>query len=215
MYGLSYLRQQQNTQALNEFMLAVAEDPERADFHNALAQAYQSKKAYFDAEKHYLNALSLSSNAPDYQNNLAALYLDMRRWDDAISYFRQASSNLLFGNPEIALTGMGVAYFQKGSYLDAIGVYTEALNQNDRYPVAHMRLGEAYYALDKWELAIKSFGRAIELVPNYTEAYYKLGLAYMKVHQQDAARTAFSEVVRLAPISETAKLAKGYMELLK
>jgi tetratricopeptide (TPR) repeat protein len=215
MYGLSYLRQQQHTQALREFPLAVEADPERADFQNALAQAYQFKKAYPEAEKHYLNALSLSGNDPAYQNNLAALYLDMQRWDDAVTHFRQASSNLLFGTPEVALTGMGFAYFQKGNYLDAIGAYKKALERNDRYPVAHMRLGETYYALDKWDMAIDSYGKAIALAPIYSEAYYKLGLAYMKNGRQDEAKTAFAEVVRLAPTAEIAKLAKGYIELLK
>jgi tetratricopeptide (TPR) repeat protein len=78
-----------------------------------------------------------------------------------------------------------------------------------------MRLGEAYYALEKWELAIQSCLKAIELAPNYTEAHYKLGLAYMKNGQKEEALQAFTEVVRLAPVSESAKLAKGYIELLK
>lgn len=215
MLGLSHFRQQQLTQALKEFLLAVENDPQNADYQNALAQVYQFKKAYPEAEAHYLKALEVSDNAPEYQNNLAALYLDMQRWDDAIKYFRQASSSLVFGSPEVALTGMGFAYFQLGDYLDAVGAYQAAIEKNSRYPVAHLRLGEVYYELDKWDLAIESYLKAIEFVPDYTEAHYKLGLAYMKNKQKEDAGKAFSEVVRLAPGSELAKLAKGYIELLK
>jgi len=215
MIGLAHFRQQQFTSALKEFLLAVEADPQNAEFQNALAQAYQFKKAYPEAETHYLKALELSDNEPQYQNNLGALYLDMQRWDDAIKYFRLASSNLLFGNPGVAYTGMGYAYFQKGDYIDAVGAYQKAIESSPRYPVAHMRLGEVYYALNKWELAIPSFRKAIELSPNYIEAHYKLGLAYMKNQQKEEAKQAFSEVLRLAPGSDLAKLASGYLELLK
>jgi len=215
MLGLSHLRQQQLTPALKEFRLAVEADPQNADFQNALAQTYQFKKAYPEAEMHYLKALEISGNSPEYQNNIAALYLDMQRWDDAIKYFRYASSNLVFGNPGVALTGMGYAYYQKGDYIDAIGAYQKAIETNARFPVAHLRLGEAYYELDKWELAIASYRKAIELVPDYPEAHYKIGLAYMKNGQKEEARQSFTEVLRLALVSESAKLSKGYIELLK
>jgi Tfp pilus assembly protein PilF len=214
MYGLSHLKQQQYTDALKEFMLAVEQDPQRPDFYNALAQAYQYKKAYPEAEKSYLKALSLSKNNPEYQNNLAALYLDMKRWDDAITYFRQAANNLLFGTPEVASTGVGYAYFQKSNYLDAIAAYQEAIQKNINYPVAHLRLGEAYYALEKWDLAVAAYEKAIEVAPNYVDAHYKLGLAYMKVGEQAKAKNAFAEVLQLAPTTEVGKLAKGYLELL-
>lgn len=215
MLGLSHFQQQQWTEALQEFFKAVEADPQNPEFQNALAQAYQFKKAYPEAEKHYLIAMDLSNNEPLYQNNIGALYLDMQRWDDAIKYFRQASSNLLFGKPEISLTGMGFAYVQKGDYIEAVGAYQQAISNNERFPVPHLRLGEVYYKLDKWELAIQSCRKAIELAPDYTEAHYQLGLAYMKNGQKEEAQQAFAEVVRLAPISESARLAKGYIELLK
>ena len=75
MMGLSYLRQQQLTAALKEFMAAVEADPQNADFQNALAQTYQFKQAYPQAEEHYLKAIALSNGNPQYQNNLAALVI--------------------------------------------------------------------------------------------------------------------------------------------
>ena len=73
--------------------------------------AIRSYYAFPDAERHYLRAVRLDRDNPLYQNNLAALYLDMERWDDAISHFRKAADNLLFTNPEVALTGIGYAYY--------------------------------------------------------------------------------------------------------
>ncbi|TRO79496.1 tetratricopeptide repeat protein [Desulfuromonas acetexigens] len=213
--GLSHFRQQQLTQALKEFLLAVEANPQNADYQNGLALAYQFKKAYPEAEKHYIKALALGGDSPEHQNNLAALYLDMQRWDDAIKYFRLAASNLLFGQPERAHTGIGFAYMQKGEYLDAVGAFQQAIKENPNFALAHFRLGEVYHALDKWELAVASLRKAAELAPVVPEIRYKLGLAHMKNGQTPEALAAFEEVLRLAPTSEEAHLAKSYIEVLK
>lgn len=213
--GLSYLQQRNATQALKEFLLAEEANPAGVDIHSALGYTYQLKKAYPEAERHYLRALELSQNAPTHQNNLADLYLAMERWDDAIRLFREASSNLLFANPEVALTGMGYAYFQKGEYLDAVTACKKALEHRSRYPQAYLRLGEAYYALEKNDLAIKAFEEALSIAPDYAWAHYRLGLAYVKERQTDAAAASFREVTRIAPDSEAGRLAADYLEILQ
>ncbi len=213
--GISYLKEQDPTRALKQFLLAAEKNPRRADIQGALAQSYHLKKAYEDAERHYLRAIDLSNNDPQYQNNLAALYLDMKRWDDAIAYFRKAASNLLFNDSEVAFTGVGFAYFQKGEFLDAVIAYKEALARNPRFAQAHFRLGEAYYALEKTHLAIDAFRQALSQAPNFSLAHYKLGLSYMKERQTEKARASFEKVVDLDPDSEWAGLSRDYLQLLK
>jgi len=213
--GVSYLREQNSTLALKEFLLAEEKNSEDAELQNALGQTYQLKKAYPEAESHYKRALRLSRDNPVYQNNLAALYLDMERWEDAIQLFRKAADNLLFGSPEVALTGMGYAYIQKGEYLDAVSACRQAIGHNPRYPQAQLRLGEAYYALDKTELAVQAFQHALAIAPDYPLAHYRLGLAYMKQKKSDKAVASFREVLRLAPDSELAKPVAEYLNILK
>jgi Tfp pilus assembly protein PilF len=213
--GVSYLREHNPTMALKEFLLAAEAKPQRADIQSALGQAYHFKKAYSEAEEHYLRALQLDPENPHFQNNLAALYLDMERWDDAIRYFRKASDRLTFTSPEVALTGIGYAYLHKGEYLQAVTACKEALSHNSRYPQAYLRLGEAYYALDKSDLAIDTFLKGLALAPNFTEAHYKLALAYAKSGETDKAKASFRQVIRLAPDSEQGELAADYLKLLK
>jgi tetratricopeptide (TPR) repeat protein len=213
--GLSYLREQNPTRALKEFLLAQEFDSRNSDIQDALGQSYHLKKAYSEAEKHYLKALELSRDDPRFQNNLAALYLDMQRWDDAISCFQKASSNLLFITPEVALSGMGYAYFQKGEYPDAVTAYKEALAHNHRYPLAHLRLGEVHFAQEKTDLAIEEFCQALSLSPNYILAHYKLALSYMKLQKAEEAVSSFQAVIRLAPDSELAQLARDHLKNLQ
>lgn len=213
--GVSYLREGNSTMALKEFLQAAEAKPQRADIHSALGQAYHFKAAYPEAEEHYLRALKLDPDNPQTQNNLAALYLDMERWDDAIRYFRKASDTLTFTSPEVALTGIGYAHLHKGEYLQAVTACKEALSHNSRYPQAYLRLGESYYALDKSDLAIGAFLKGLGLAPDFTEAHYKLALAYAKAGETEKAKASFLEVIRLAPDSEQALLASDYLNLLR
>lgn len=213
--GVSYLRENNPTLALKEFRLAAQSKPESAHIQAALAQAYHLKKALPEAEEHYLKALKLDPDNAQVQNNLAALYLDMERWNDAIRYFRKASSDLTFTSAEVALTGLGYAYLQKGEYLAAVTACKEALAHNLRYPPAHLRLGEAYYALDKTGLAIEAYRQALSLAPGYSAAHYKLALAYMKGGETEKAVASFREVIRLSPDSEQGRLSVDYLKLLE
>jgi len=215
MLGISYLRERNPTLALRELQLAEQKDADNADIQNTLAQAYQQKRAFPEAERHYLRAVRLDRDNPTYQNNLAALYLDMARWDDAIRHFRKAADNLLFTSPEVALTGIGYANFQKGVYLDAVAACKEALNFNPRYAQAQFHLGEAYYALDKTGPAIEAFRQALTLSPDYTLAHYRLGQAYMKLKKPEQAVASFREVLRLAPDSDLGRTVAEYIKILK
>jgi len=215
MLGLSGLKDQDATMAMRELLKAAELDPHRADIQDALAQAYIQKQAYPEAEQHFLKAIALDPKSGQYENNLAALYLHQQRWDEAIQHFLKAAHNLFFPAPEIALTGAGFAYFQKGSYIDAIGLYREAINRNPRYAQAYLRLGEAYYAMDKTELAVTEYAKALEEFPDYNEAHFRLGVAYLKLRQQEKAKAQFQEVLRAAPESEFASESSNYLKLLQ
>ncbi|MBW6510734.1 MAG: tetratricopeptide repeat protein [Desulfuromonadaceae bacterium] len=212
--GVSYLRENNPTLALKEFLIAY--DSENSGrVHSGLGQAYQLKRAFKEAEEHYKTALRRDENNPQFANNLAALYLDMGRWDAAIKYFNQAADNLLFTTPEIALTGLGVAYYQKGEYPQAIIQFEKSINLAPRFAQTYYHLGETYFALDKPDLALLQLNHAIDLSPAYAAAYYKRALTYLKLKNNVAAKTDFMRVLALVPDNEIGRLSKDYLRLLK
>lgn len=215
MLGISYLQEPNPTLALREFLLAAELNPYDAAIQMALGQAYQLKNAYAQAERHYLRALDLDEDNPVYQNNLAALYLDTGRWDDAVRLFRSASANLLFAEPEVALTGMGFAYLRKGDSTAAIQAFEQALAHNQSYVLAHLRLGETYLALGRTDEALNALRQAVKLSPNFAEAHYSLAQANLKAQRQRDAAAALREVVRLAPGTERGRLAAEQLRQLR
>jgi len=209
--GVSYLKEGNATLALKELLDAEKTYPKDPDIQAALGQAYHMKRAFPQAEEHYLRALEAKPDNPRIENNLGALYIDLQKWNQAQQHFQKAADNLLFTEPEVALTGVGFASFKKGEYLLAVDAYKRALEQNPRYSPAHFHLGEAYYALDRNDLAIASFQQALVLSPKYVEVYYQLGLAQLKAERKADAIRSFQEVIRLAPDSETARLSRSHL----
>lgn len=212
--GLSHLQSGSATMALKEFLNAEKINSRDADIQAALAHAYQIKKAYSKAEQHYKLALSLSENDPRHQNNLAALYLDMGEWDKAIDYFSKASDNLLFMRTEVALTGIGYAYFRKGDYPAAISAYQDANVIAPRYAPISMRLGEVFYTLGQDAASRKELEKALEQSPNYSEAHYRLGLVLLREKKYLKASDEFRQVVELSPESEWGQKSSSFLKTL-
>lgn len=213
--GSSYLEEGNATLALQELLLAEKLDGKRTDIHAALGRAFMIKGAYAQAEEHYLEAYELSGGEAKYQNNLGALYLSMERYQEAASAFRTAATDLLFSNPEVAWTGLGVAHFQMNDIAAAEQYYRRALEENAAYFQPYYRLGVLYFAQDRPFEAAEAFRKVVKLVPGFVDGYYRLGLAEMQARNTTLARDAFENVVRLAPESEQARLATDYLNILE
>lgn len=214
MMGVSALSERNPTEALKEFLQAEESDDRDPKIQSGLAQAYRLKKAYDLAEQHFKRAIALSNNDPIYYNNLAALYLDMERYDDAVNAFRTAADNLLFDRSELAWTGIGLANFNKQDYAAAERAYQKAISLNTRYYLAPFHLGELYYNQNRPVESLDMFTRTVELAPGFPGGHYWQGLVYMKMKDTEKAKQSFMEVIRLAPQSETARLAGDYLKIL-
>jgi tetratricopeptide (TPR) repeat protein len=212
--GATALSEQNPTKALQEFLLAEEYDDEDPEIQAGLAQAYWMKRAFDLAEEHFLKAIELSDDVPKYYNNLGALYLSMDRYDDAIVAFRTAADNLLFEQPELAWTGIGLAYFHKQDYPACKRAYEKAMDLNPNYYMPPFRLGELYYNQDRPVEALEMFTRSVELAPDFFAGFYWQGLVYMKMKDTAQAKKSFEEVIRLAPDSEQARLSENYLAII-
>ena len=212
--GVAALRERNPTEALKEFLMAKQYDSRDPKIYAGLSQAYWIKRAYSLAEEHMKKAIELSDGDPQYYNNLAALYLSMGRYDDAIIAFQKAADDLLFDRPALAWTGIGLAYTQKQDYQAAQNAYLKAMDIDPRYYKAPFHLGELFYNQDRPVEALDMFTLSVKLAPNFANGYYWQGLVYMKMKEIGKAKQAFLEVVILAPETEPARLAENYLKII-
>ena len=209
----SYMVTRDFSSALKELLEGVRLQPDNPQMHNLLAQAYQRKGALPQAEQHYRQALKLQPDNPDYQNNLAALYLDMQRWSDAATYFRKAADNLLFKYPVRALTGLGVAYYYAGDYVQAVIAYKDALKQfPDNLNVLHL-LGKCYEKMGKYDMSEEVLERAMEIDPQNNAMRMDYAKILLKQRKNERAQEQFREIANREDKSELGREARDYLKL--
>lgn len=212
--ALQYLAIGAGEAAVHELTEAVKAEPTNAEFHNTLAFAYHYEGRYQFALTHYARALELAPVYAEARVNLAALYLDLARWDDAIAQGREALKITTYQNPEKAYNNIGLAYLGKGDLISARRALRDALAFHDNFPEAHRNLGTIYFQQGQVDDAIREFREALRLRSNYPEALVDLGVANLERGNKTEAAAQFQRVIQLDPESELAELAKWYLGTL-
>ncbi len=212
--ALANLKANHPTGALKELLVAVELDPENASIQVALAQTYQRKKAYMQAEIHYLKALELSDNDPSYQNNLASLYLDMEKWDKAIYYFDQAAHNLLFADTAVSIAGEGYAYLKKNEYQTALGYLNESIELAPRYASPYFFKSMIYHSLGNIDKEKLSLQRAIKIEPKFLEPRYQLALLLVRENLIEEAHEQLEAIIEYSPNTAMSFKAEDLLKTL-
>jgi Tfp pilus assembly protein PilF len=148
-------------------------------------------------------------------NNLGVVYLDIKRWDDAITYFKAALENPLYRTPERAYSSMGYAYYRKGDYQNAEKSFREALMRNPVYPLANYSLALVYIKFGDDEKAIKELMKAIAIDPEYIDAHWELATIYMRAGKNAKALKHLEIVAEKDSDMKRRKSAIERMEQLK
>ncbi len=200
--------------ALRELLKAVELDSTNAAIRASLAQAYQERRAYQEAETQYLEAIKLSDNDPRYVNNLANLYLSLEDWDRAILYFDRAAKNLLFDSTHIAMTGKGYAFMQKGDYAAALQAFRDAVSMLSNFAPAHFYQAEVYRLTEETVLEKVALRRTIELAPELVSARYRLAVLLLRDGNYQGARQQLEIIINFVPDSDEGRMATELIKTL-
>jgi tetratricopeptide (TPR) repeat protein len=77
-----------------------------------------------------------------------------------------------------ALIALGNAYFDSGSWKEAVRYYEQALRTDPRNVDVRTDLGTAYRNLGRYDQAIAEYRRVLTYQPEHQSAWYNLGLVY-------------------------------------
>lgn len=122
--GLSYENKGEYDLAVKEYNKAIkmSDDDFRPFFY--AGNVYYKKNEYNLAEKYYNKALKIAPDNGDVHNNLAWVYLDTGRYDDAVMAAERA---VRINRSPNYLNTLAHAYTGMGRYKDAMDVLKEAL----------------------------------------------------------------------------------------
>ena len=196
--GISLVRQGNLRGGLEHLLKAIELDPKNPDLNHELAIVYRDLKEYDLSLRHFKRALSLRPKFPEAQNNLGTLYLLMKQWDLAIESFQAAINNILYQTPEVAYNNMGLAYYNKGLYENAIQSYQMALVASPAYSACHANLGIVYETLNRYEDAIDAYNKAIKYGAQNPSPYLRLGRLYYRLGKMSDASTMLKKFLSMA-----------------
>jgi Tfp pilus assembly protein PilF len=180
--------------AFKEYEEALRLDPKFPEAHNAMALLYHlTFKRPEEAIVHYRQALEIRPAFAEAKVNLANVYLDQGRYEEAITLYEQVLNDILYVTPYIAQTNLGWALYKKGDVKRGIESTKAAVTTNPKFCLGFRNLGTMFDEVGQVEESCRYFGKFQEACPEAAEAYYRAGVCQAKLGRQDAAKKSFTD----------------------
>lgn len=152
-----------------------------------------------DAIPVFQRALSLESsiNKCAALNDLANVYLDMKRPDDAIPLLGRCLD--VAPDTYFALVNIGVANIYKQRFDDARSYLNHALRSKSDRPEVYVDLGYLEDVAGRWKSAVGYYQKALSVDPFARDAYVNLGYDYNEKKLYALAEAAFLKGLSISP----------------
>ncbi len=196
-YDLGVQVQQSDPQAaFQEFEAALRMDPELVEAHNALGVLlHLAFNRGDEAIVHYKQAIEGRPGFSEAKTNLANVYLDQHRYDEAIKLYEEVLNDMLYATPYIAHNNLGWAFYKKGDARKGLDQTKAAITTNPKFCLGYKNLGIINDEQGNTAEACKQFGRYRENCPAEADAYYREGLCQAKTGKRSEARKSFDDCV--------------------
>ena len=103
---------------------------------------------------------------------------------------------------------LGVDYYQKKLYPQAIERLNRAITIDDGNEQAHFNIAQVYIATEQWQDAVRHLQRAIALDGSVADYHYRLGFVLYQINDFEQAETSLRRSIELDP-----SLYKAYYRL--
>ena len=166
--GRLYVSQGRLDRAIEQYEAIAQRAPRPTGPRTMVAMLYEAGGDRPAAKKTYEAIVAGDARAGIASNNLAWIYAEEGRLDDALRLARVAQEQLK-RRPEGEDT-LGWIQLRKGMTADAIAAFTRAVDRAPSNPVYHYHLGLAYQKIGDGMRARGEFERALKLNPEFKGA---------------------------------------------
>lgn len=198
--GNAYLSKGFIDLAMEEYMQTLKIDPHVSEVYMNLGNAFRQKKDLRMAKEYYEKGLELeprSENRAKIYFNLASVYYELKKTDEAIANYQEAvRQNPGFYEAHFAL---GRLYYQEKSLDLALAEFKRTVEIYPDLSGAYNDAGVIYDLKKEYEKATAMYRRAISLDPNFAEAYYNLGITYENLRDYQKAIESYKEALKTNP----------------
>lgn len=197
--GNALVKQGQVAAGLRELTQAANLAPDDPRIQQDLALAFRAAGCYQKAVQHLELALRLRPRFPEAWNNLGTVYLLEKKYDQAISCFEKAASDILYETPHFAWNNIGYALFKKGDYEQAEKAFQKALALAPDYIPAHLNMARLMEAQGRWKAAALAYEAALRISPEAQPIYLGLAKVCLKKGQNERAQGLLRHAIQLGP----------------
>lgn len=195
--GAICLQRGNSDQAIEWISRAVAADPNVAEYHSNLAEAYRRVGRLEEALASVRRSVELAPNFAAAHSNLGNVLLDMGRLQESVAASRRAIT--LRGDFAEPYGHLGNALRQQGRLDEAIGALRQAVRLRPDNPHAHNNLGTALKEQGSLDEAIAEYRQAIALKPDLAELHNNLGCALDAQGLREPAVASLRRAIELRP----------------
>ena len=190
---------------------ALEHYPDSLLIHKKFLKLYLEKGAKGDAEDEYLKLISLEPNNNLNYMELANLYREDRKFNEAINVLEEIYNDNL-DNLEICKL-LGDTYYDAGRFEDALGVYGKALQSHPESFDLYYAMGMTYTMLNDFNNAKEYYNKAAKINSYRDEvANLNLGQILYIIGEYDEAQKFFEKLI----MSDDDKIsANAYYNLAK
>jgi TonB family protein len=189
---------QEGATELEEFKEAVRANPNSAEAHFKLAQAYAKMNRNTEALDAFKQATRVNPEYAEAYYHMGLLYFHrLCHCADALEPFKQAIR--IKPDYEEAHVHLGLAYSGLRRNDEAVEALKQALQLNPGSYKILTALGQIYVELTRHADAIETLKQAIEIKPDYPPAHHNLGWTYSKQGRFAEAIAEYTQATNLFP----------------
>jgi adenylate cyclase len=197
-----------NAKARELFERAASLAPEYAPVFTALGLTHfdDARHGWSESRKESLlravelakKALALDGSDPMIHALWGAIYLQQRRYDQAIA---EGEKSVVLGPNQSAPHFLLAMYLHHAArHKEAVPLLRKAMRLDPYYPFMYLELlGSLYLHMEEYEKAVEAYKILVVREPHRIAGHRGLAIAYIRLGRKEQARSEVAEVLRLFP----------------
>lgn len=219
--GKTFFEKKEYHKAEGYLRQALKKGTDYADVYNMLGVIDHIEGKFDVAIEMFRKALRINDGYTEALINLAVLYNDLGKYEDAKKLYTKLSKThkgkphhiepVLKGKLSNLHANIGDIYRSLGLYTYAIDEYNKALHLNPTYVDIRTKLGISFRENDELQKSLAELKKVIKTDSKYTAAQVQLGVTYYSMGKIAEAKKQWSDVTKKEPLNEYAKM---YLRLI-